>query len=135
MTRLEQLTEAKKIYDKLMKDGVYHPKVISTGFKLVHPDKPLPVGFAQRRQFMGYMQYMYDQELKKLQMENVVDELDELFEDDSLDFDNAEPTHEENFEIENQLELDLIPKALKEQKNKITVKPKAKAKRKYTKKK
>ena len=52
MTRLEELTEARNIYDKLMKEGVYQPELIKIGYALIFKDRPVPDTFQARKEFI-----------------------------------------------------------------------------------
>ena len=102
MKRITELKKAKEIYEKMSKEGVYRPEEVKEGWMLIYPDSEPPSGFAMRRQFVGFFQYLYADVLEQLELL-----FEEPHKDDSLDFDNAEPTHEEQLEVDDQMELDL----------------------------
>ena len=89
--RINDLNKAKKIYDKLMREGIYQPEQIEIGYKLVFPDRELPNGVQQRREFIGFYQYLYSEAIKQLE---------ELFSDSTPNGapkeNKDEQTHSEN---------------------------------------
>ena len=66
MTRREKLLEANNIYVQIQMSGTYTPAKIEEGYLLVYPEREATATAIMKKQFFGFMQYLYNTEIEEL---------------------------------------------------------------------